>query len=40
MKKLNKKQILITGGVGFVGHHLIKRLVAKNYFPIIIDNLS
>lgn len=35
-----KKQILITGGVGFVGHHLIKKLIAKNYFPIIIDNLS
>lgn len=39
-KTLNKKQILITGGLGFAGHHLIKRLVAKNYFPIIIDNLS
>lgn len=39
-KTLNKKQILITGGVGFVGHHLVKRLVAKKYFPIIIDNLS
>ena len=39
-KTLNKKQILITGGLGFVGHHLIRRLVAKNYFPIIIDNLS
>lgn len=39
-KTLNKKQILITGGVGFVGHHLVKRLVTKKYFPIIIDNLS
>lgn len=39
-KTLNKKQILITGGVGFVGHHLVKRLVARKYFPIIIDNLS
>ena len=37
---LNKKQILITGGLGFLGHHLIKRLITTNYFPIIIDNLS
>ncbi|MFH1388110.1 MAG: NAD(P)-dependent oxidoreductase [Patescibacteria group bacterium] len=39
-KTINQKQILITGGLGFVGYHLVKKLVAKNYFPIIIDNLS
>jgi len=39
-KTLNQKQILITGGLGFVGHHLVKRLVEKKYFPIIIDNSS
>lgn len=36
----NKKRILVTGGLGFVGHHLIKKLIAKNYFPVIVDNLS
>lgn len=35
-----KRQIIVTGGLGFIGHHLTKALVAKNYFPIIIDNLS
>jgi UDP-glucose 4-epimerase len=34
------KQILITGGLGFIGIHLIKRLITEGYFPIIIDNLS
>ncbi len=35
-----KKQIIITGGLGFVGCHLIKKLLNKNFFPIIVDNLS
>lgn len=36
----NEKQILITGGLGFIGHHLVKKLIREGYFPIIIDNLS
>lgn len=35
-----KKQILITGGLGFIGSHLTKKLIDENFFPIIIDNLS
>jgi len=32
------KQVLITGGVGFIGHHLVEKLIKENYYPIIIDN--
>lgn len=35
-----KRQIIITGGLGFIGHHLTKILIAKDYFPVIVDNLS
>lgn len=37
---LSKKQILVTGGLGFIGHHLVRRLIYKNFYPIIIDDLS
>jgi len=32
-------KILVTGGAGFIGSHLIDRLVEKNNI-IVIDNLS
>ena len=32
--------IIITGGAGFIGYHLAKKLVEKNYKIIILDNLS
>lgn len=35
-----KKQIIITGGLGFIGKYLVKRLLKENFYPIIIDNLS
>ncbi|MEK9135147.1 MAG: GDP-mannose 4,6-dehydratase [Patescibacteria group bacterium] len=35
-----KKQIIITGGLGFLGQHLIKRLIREGFYPIIIDDLS
>jgi len=38
MKKTSK--ILVTGGAGFIGSHLIDRLIKENYKVIIIDNLS
>jgi UDP-glucose 4-epimerase len=40
MKKIHQRQVLITGGLGFVGHHLVRRLIEKKYFPIILDNCS
>ena len=33
------KSILITGGVGFLGSHLCKKLLDKNYKVICVDNL-
>jgi UDP-glucose 4-epimerase len=34
------KNILVTGGMGFIGFNLIKRLIRNNYKVISIDNLS
>ncbi len=31
--------VLITGGAGFVGSHLVERFISKNYNVIVIDNL-
>ncbi|MDC3162414.1 NAD(P)-dependent oxidoreductase [Candidatus Pelagibacter sp.] len=34
------KRILITGGAGFIGYHLTRKLVDLNYKIFLIDNLS
>lgn len=34
------EKILITGGAGFIGTHLCKKLLEKNYEVIVYDNLS
>ncbi len=34
------KHILVTGGAGFIGSHVVVELVAAGYQPIIIDNFS
>lgn len=34
------KNILVTGGLGFIGSHTVVELYAGGYTPIIIDNLS
>ena len=36
----SKKKIIVTGGAGFIGSHLVDLLVKKNYEVIIIDNLT
>jgi len=34
------KKILVTGGAGFIGSHLVKRLIEKGYEVTAIDNLE
>lgn len=33
-------KVLITGGAGFIGSHLVDLLLKENYQPIIVDNFS
>lgn len=35
-----KQKIIVTGGLGFIGSHLVKMLIKKGYFVIILDNFS
>ena len=35
-----KKTVLVTGGAGFIGSHLVDRLVSKKYKVIVLDNLK
>ena len=35
-----KKRILVTGGAGFLGSHLIERLLNSDHFVICLDNLQ
>ena len=37
---MNKKNILVTGGAGYIGSHTIIELFNSGYRPIIVDNLS
>jgi UDP-glucose 4-epimerase len=34
------KNILVTGGTGYIGSHTVIQLIAAGYHPIIVDNLS
>jgi UDP-glucose 4-epimerase len=40
MSSLKKKQILVTGGAGYIGSHTIKQLGEANYDLVVYDNLS
>ena len=40
IKKIKYMKIIITGGAGFIGSHLVEFLINKGYKIVIIDNLS
>lgn len=37
---MTKNKVLVTGGAGFIGSHIVEKLLKNNYNVIIIDNLS
>jgi UDP-glucose 4-epimerase len=37
---MDKQIVLVTGGCGFIGSHLVERLVQENYYVRVLDNLS
>ncbi len=40
MIKPNRETILVIGGAGYIGSHMVKLLVEKGYHPVVLDNLS
>ena len=40
MQTNSKEKVIVTGGCGFIGSHLVDELVKKNYEVHVIDNLS
>ena len=39
-KSMSKKTVLVTGGCGFIGSHIVEALVQREYKVRILDNLS
>ncbi|MHA2182874.1 MAG: NAD-dependent epimerase/dehydratase family protein, partial [Promethearchaeota archaeon] len=37
---IKNKNILLTGGAGFIGSHLLERLIDNSNFVLVIDNFS
>jgi len=40
MTEMKTSKILVTGGAGFIGHHLVDRLINDGNDVVVIDNLS
>ena len=39
MSKENMKNILVTGGAGYIGSHIVKLLAEQGYNPVVLDSL-
>ncbi|NUM31292.1 MAG: UDP-glucose 4-epimerase GalE [Bacteroidetes bacterium] len=37
---MKKSNILVTGGLGFIGSHTVVELIEDGYIPVIVDNLN
>ncbi|WP_405379322.1 NAD-dependent epimerase/dehydratase family protein, partial [Phascolarctobacterium sp.] len=37
---MEKKNILVTGGAGYIGSHVVEELQKCGYTPIVYDNFS
>ena len=33
-------KILVTGGAGYIGSHIVRRLLEKDFSVVVVDNLS
>ena len=40
MDKISNKMVLVTGGSGFIGSHLVDRLLGEGNAVICLDNLN
>lgn len=38
--KTNKKRCCVIGGAGFIGHHIVNRLIKEGHEAVVIDDLS
>ena len=36
---MNKKKILVTGGLGFIGGHVMEELAARGYYPVAFERI-
>jgi UDP-glucose 4-epimerase len=37
---MKNKHILVSGGAGYIGSHMVRALVSAGYMPVVVDNLS
>ena len=40
MPENNNRRVLVTGGAGYIGSHVVRALEESGYSPLVLDNLS